>query len=87
MGNLHTEDALYKILGLTFDLSETIRNGMDILKEQKETNAALPDFNEKNIEEMVFKAFCDNINSLPTHNGLYIITQLLGRIGQRLKNN
>ena len=76
-GNKHAEDSLYKILGIVCDTADDLSEGM------KGSTSESPIFEAlkiENVECQLFDTFKTALQDLPPENGLFLMSQLLGRL-------
>ena len=76
-GNKHAEDSLYKILGIVCDTADNLSEGMKGSISKSPIFAAL---NIENVECKLFVTFKTALQDLPPENGLFLMSQLLGRL-------
>lgn len=76
-GNKHAEDSLYKILGIVCDTADNLSEGM---KPKAAEPRLFETLNVHKIENKLFETFKTALQNLPPENGLFLMSQLLGRL-------
>ena len=76
-GNKHAEDSLYKILGIVCDTADILSEGMKPTRDEPRILAALK---VHQVENKLFETFKTALQTLPPENGLFLMSQLLGRL-------
>ena len=76
-GNKHAEDSLYKILGIVCDTADNLSEGMKPTSADSRLFQAL---NVHKVENKLFETFKTALQNLPPENGLFFMSQLLGRL-------
>ena len=82
-GNKHAEDSLYKILGIVCDTADSLSEGLKPTKSQSNGDAEARLFRNLGIDKVERKLFCTfktALQDLPPENGLFLMSQLIGRL-------
>ena len=77
-GNKHAEDCLYKIIGMVFEVADVVRDTISLCAAKSEKLGGTNFHFE--METAVFDMFAEVFDRLPKENGLYLLSQLLGRL-------
>ena len=77
-GSKHAEDCLYKIIGMVFEVADLLRDTIT-LSQAKQSSTEFGKLHFE-MEKGVFETFAKIFDQLPTENGLYLLSQLLGRL-------
>ena len=75
-GDSHSQVCLFKILGLAFDVADTVGKGW---KNKPHESTVLGGLSETRF----FKSFQNAFLDLPSENGIFVLTQLLGRVDHK----